>query len=191
MMPIHPHPQPNKPSGTCLFLSGEPGVGKSTLLARVIETLRRSTDWQISGLITHEILNAAGERTGFQTSTLDGSRSGVLAALQPNGKFLLNHTTMETLILPTIEEGMHSADLLVIDEIGSIQLQSEKFLPVIEQALSMTTLNILGTIALAGDPNLAVIRSHPRMQVVEITLDNRNGLVEDIAGKFLPQDPGN
>ncbi|RLN19664.1 cancer-related nucleoside-triphosphatase isoform X2 [Panicum miliaceum] len=63
----------------CLLVTGPPGVGKTTLVMRVFETLRAShPNLTIRGFYTREV-RESGERVGFEVVTLDG-RSGPLAS---------------------------------------------------------------------------------------------------------------
>ncbi|KAL5209580.1 hypothetical protein ABZP36_005203 [Zizania latifolia] len=63
----------------CLLVNGAPGVGKTTLVMRVFETLRDShPHLNIRGFYTRE-MKESGERVGFEVVTLDG-RSGPLAS---------------------------------------------------------------------------------------------------------------
>jgi nucleoside-triphosphatase len=51
-----------------LFLTGNPGVGKTTLIRAVVERLEGITS---AGFYTEEI-RQIGQRTGFRIVTLDG-----------------------------------------------------------------------------------------------------------------------
>ena len=53
-----------------LLLTGRPGVGKTTVVRRVVERLSRPT----GGFYTCE-LREGGRRTGFEIVTLDGQRA--------------------------------------------------------------------------------------------------------------------
>ncbi|KVE09740.1 Nucleoside-triphosphatase, THEP1 type, partial [Cynara cardunculus var. scolymus] len=60
----------------CFLVTGSPGVGKTTLIARVLETLRISNpNLKIQGEIRQ-----GGERVGFEVVTLDG-RTAPLASI--------------------------------------------------------------------------------------------------------------
>lgn len=64
----------------CFLVTGSPGVGKTTLIARVLENLRTSNpNLKIQGFFTREI-RQEGERVGFEVVTLDG-RTAPLASI--------------------------------------------------------------------------------------------------------------
>ena len=61
-----------------IFLTGQPGVGKSTLIQKVLELVRaRHPSVNIGGYWTGEIRNGS-ERAGFDVYSLDGEQ-GILA----------------------------------------------------------------------------------------------------------------
>lgn len=63
-----------------VFLTGQPGVGKSTLIARVLDVLasqRPDIKSATCGFWTEEV-RQAGERTGFKMTSIDGL-TGTLA----------------------------------------------------------------------------------------------------------------
>lgn len=53
-----------------ILLAGRPGVGKTTLIKRLVDSVPLSKD----GFYTEEIRKGK-ERTGFSLTTLDGNRS--------------------------------------------------------------------------------------------------------------------
>ncbi|XP_070041452.1 uncharacterized protein [Nicotiana tomentosiformis] len=66
-------------TGKCFLVTGSPGIGKTTLIVRVLETLRNSNpNLKVQGFYTREIREGT-ERVGFEVVTLDG-RKGILAS---------------------------------------------------------------------------------------------------------------
>ena len=61
-----------------LLLTGHPGVGKTTVIRRVVAGLGA---WRARGFTTEEI-RVGGRRTGFRLETLDGRRE-TLARVDP------------------------------------------------------------------------------------------------------------
>lgn len=172
-------------STKCLFLTGEPGVGKSTVLGKVVDIVRQSTGLKIAGFITRDLRNPAGDRIAFETTTLDNGRTGQLAMKKDDGTYELNHDTMNTIIIPTLLEGIESADLLVIDEIGPIQLQSPEFQKTIDLVLAKRDISVIGTVALLGHPYLSRVHQHYRTGLLEVTQANREQVATQLSGEFL------
>lgn len=59
------------------FVSGMPGVGKTTLAKRIADEVRRE-GFKVGGIITEEI-REGGKRTGFRVIALDTGEIGRLA----------------------------------------------------------------------------------------------------------------
>lgn len=174
-------------STKCLFLTGIPGVGKSTLLGRIVDSLYQSTSLKIAGFITRDVRNTDGNRIAFETTTLDKSKTGQLATKNNDGTYKLNHETMNTVVIPTIQEAMETADLLVVDEVGPIQLQNTEFQKAINLVLEKSSLSVIGIVALEGHSYLSRIRRHYRTGLFEVTETNRDQLVSKVLAEFLPR----
>lgn len=170
-------------STKCLFLTGIPGIGKSTLLTKVVDMLSLPPN-KVMGIITKDIRNTEGQRVAFETTSLDSQQHGELARRNIFGEYILNRETMEKVIIPTIERGIDEADLLILDEVGPIQLQEPKFRLVVERALSKRSLSILGIVAQEGHPYLSTVSSNYRTCIITVDANNRDSLPTQIASEF-------
>ncbi len=56
-----------------VLLTGAPGIGKSTLLARVVEALRQFPSLRVDGFLTREMRDSRGQRAGFTTARIGGT----------------------------------------------------------------------------------------------------------------------
>ena len=112
------------------FLTGRPGIGKTTVLLRIVEELKKR-DLKIGGLISQEI-RRAGTRVGFKIIDLDSGREGWLAHVrQPVGpkvgKYRVCMKDLESIGVDAILRALREADIVVIDEIGPMELFSQLF----------------------------------------------------------------
>ncbi|MEP7011294.1 MAG: nucleoside-triphosphatase [Acidobacteriota bacterium] len=178
-------------SSKCLFLTGEPGVGKSTLLEKAVCEIRNRSSWfEVVGFFTREIRNGS-ERIGFETVTVDGQHIGQLALKTESGTYELNSATMKELVLPAIDKGLaHRRALLIVDEIGPIQLQNPEFQRLMRIAMEDTSLSILGIVAAKGHSFLGYIHHHIRSRLISVTEINRDSLLEQIIEEFVPRQAG-
>ena len=119
-----------------LLITGWPGVGKTTAVRAVAERLR-ARGARVDGFVTLERRDAAtGARVGFDAVNLDGSRRAPLAiakardqdaATTPRvGKYAVDVESFESVALSIIERS-HDVDVLVVDEIGKMELLSPRF----------------------------------------------------------------
>lgn len=108
-----------------IFISGKPRCGKSTIIKKVIESL----DMKVAGILTPEVRN--NSRTGFEIIDIASGTKGILASVNIKskckvGKYGVNVKDIDRIVYE-FEKSFAEADLIVIDEIGKMELFSEKF----------------------------------------------------------------
>jgi nucleoside-triphosphatase len=160
-----------------LFLTGPPGIGKTTVIQRTIERLSVPT----TGFYTREMREGPG-RVGFCIMTLDG-KEGVLAHVKCKGKFRVGRYTVN---LEDIEEVAVPAmtpkspqDLIVIDEVGKMECFSETFRNALVGALDSPNA-VLGTIAARGTDFIETIKRRNDITLVDVNPHNRDALPEKL-----------
>jgi nucleoside-triphosphatase len=165
-----------------LFLTGNPGVGKTTLIRAITERLE---DVTCAGFYTEE-KRYRGNRTGFKVVTLDG-REETLASLggrKPTvSKYSIHVEEFEKLVLPELDTALTPADLYVIDEIGKMELLSHSFRNRIIELLAQPT-NLLATIAKKGKGFIEQIKHRSDVELIEVTRNNRDELPKEITRKI-------
>jgi nucleoside-triphosphatase len=168
-----------------VLLTGRPGSGKTTLIKRVVNELALSA----GGFYTEEI-RQRGERVGFKVITLDGEEA-VLAHVNFNtkqrvGKYGLDLPALESIGIEAICIAMRARQLLVIDEIGPMEIRSRIFCDVVNEALdSPDTSGILGTITARSFPFTNAIKKRHDITLIEVHPKNREQLVSDLLGQFM------
>ncbi|MCJ8734689.1 hypothetical protein PDJAM_G00238300 [Pangasius djambal] len=174
-----------------VFLTGSPGVGKTTLVQKVWEAIS-STGVSIHGFCTEEV-REGGRRVGFDVVTVSGQR-GILARVgttAPSGRreytvgqYVVDLPSFETLALPLFRNASDgSRKVFVIDEIGKMELFSQAFIRAVRQALDTMDCTILGTIPLPKGKPLGLveeIRARKDVKVFTITKENRNVILDEI-----------
>ncbi|HWO43177.1 MAG TPA: NTPase [Candidatus Eisenbacteria bacterium] len=162
-----------------LLLTGNPGVGKTTLVRAVLQQLRGIT---CAGFYTAET-RQAGRRTGFKIVTLDGHEATLasLGRLKPTvGKYSIHVEAFEALIGPCLDPVTAGADLYVIDEIGKMELFSPLFRTRIIELLDRPA-NLLATITKHGNGFVAQIKRRSDVELIEVTRANRDALAQALA----------
>ena len=165
-----------------LFLTGNPGVGKTTLIRAVTERLRGLT---CAGFYTEET-RQGGQRTGFRLVTLDG-RHATLASLgnqKPTvGQYSVHVEEFEKLILQYLDPVATRADLYVIDEVGKMELFSDQFRTRIMKMLEQPT-NLFATISKKANGFLDRIKRRKDVEIIEVTRQNRDALTKELSGRI-------
>lgn len=147
-----------------LFLTGEKGVGKSTLI---------------------DYLLAGRTPCGFRTCRVEGvlSRPSVHLLTVPDATPAADNLLFycgaysperfDTLGVAALEN--RSGDVLLMDELGPAEAGAEKFTAAVLAALD-GELPVLGVLQQADTPLLRAVARHPRVRLVTVTPQNRNVL---------------
>ena len=168
--------------GAALLITGAPGTGKTTLIRAVIAEVPLTS----GGFITEEI-RQGGERVGFRVSTLDG-RLGLLAHVKavrgPRvGRYRVDVPTLEAVAVTALEAATREADLIVVDEIGKMELCSPRFAPALEAALASRK-PVLGTILQAPHPWIDGLKRRPTVELYRLTERNRQDLKDALVARL-------
>ncbi|XP_031593482.1 cancer-related nucleoside-triphosphatase [Oreochromis aureus] len=183
-----------------VFLTGPPGVGKTTLVQKACEALV-SSGVGVEGFYTEEV-REGGRRVGFDVVTLTGAR-GHLSRIrdsrdsQPHarreytvGQYVVDLPSFENLALPLFRnigsaDGSSSSSrkVFVIDEIGKMELFSQSFIRAVRQTLDSASCTILGTIPIPKGKPLGLVeevRNRRDVKVFTVSKENRNAILQDI-----------
>lgn len=178
-------------TGKCFLVTGPPGVGKSTLIMRVFESLKASNPTlKVQGFYTREV-RVAGERVGFEVVTLDG-RTCPLASSNfssqeshrwPNvGKYKVDVASFESLALPELQV-REDTDLFIIDEVGKMELYSSSFFPAVLKVLE-SNIPILASIPVPkfgrDIPAVARLKNHAGATLFTLSVSNRDAVREQM-----------
>ena len=159
------------------FLTGEPASGKTTVVMRVCERLEK-TGMRFGGIISREI-RQNGIRVGFSLEDILTHETGVLAHVDQKdgpqiGKYRVNLTDIERLGTTAIIQAARSSDLVVVDEIGPMELHSIPFIDAVKTALASPK-HFVGTIhKRAAHSLVTAIKSNSAYAVFEVTRENRD-----------------
>lgn len=167
------------PSAKNLLIFGEPRVGKSTLIKSVIQELGN----RVGGFFTEEI-RKEGERIGFQIITLDGQKAplaeiGFKSDIQV-GKYGVDLRGLETIGVSAIERALQDKEIIVIDEIGNMEVASKKFCDVVLQALESDRI-VLATIHMHPTLFTDEIKGRPDITLFHLTAENREAVQSQVA----------
>ncbi len=120
-----------------IAVTGRPGIGKTTLCVRVYEMLKDTKS--VSGFVTREI-REGGRRVGFKLVNLEDGSEAWLARVGRGsadgrswarvGKYTVDVEALEGFL-----QGVNiDAELIIIDEVGPMELKSRRFVEFVEKA---------------------------------------------------------
>jgi len=170
-------------AGLNLLVTGKPGVGKTTLVERVLDQL--CTSLRLAGFTTSEMRSRANERLGFRIVTVEGkqaelARVGLRSPVHV-GRYGVDVEAFERLTLP--ELARRDVDLIVIDEIGKMECVSGRFCRAVEKALD-GQVNVLATLGIGQLPFLQAVRERPDVELLTLTERNRDAMVAELCARL-------
>jgi nucleoside-triphosphatase len=161
------------------LLTGRPGTGKTSLIKAAVADFKGRT----GGFYTEELRSEAGERYGFRLMTLDGG-SGVLAHVKNKsrervGKYGVDVRVLDDIGVTAIFEAIASCDVIVIDEIGRMELFSVRFKEAVVKAIESDK-KVLGTVMLNHNPFADMIKRRPEVELIPVMRTNNEQVLEEI-----------
>lgn len=120
------------------LLTGPPRSGKTTAIRRTVDRLADS-GVAVGGVFSPEI-RADGERVGFELVDVDTGDRTTLAHVDREtgpavGKYRVAVDAVETFVRRALPDARSEADVVVVDEIASMQLHSDAFVDELELTL--------------------------------------------------------
>ena len=166
-----------------ILLTGRPGCGKTTLIKRVVKELALPA----GGFYTEEI-REHGQRVGFNIITLQG-KEAVLAhadfkTAHRVGKYGLDLSGLETIGVEALRTAMRARAIVVIDEIGPMEIRSRIFRDAVSEALDSGA-PILATISARSFPLTEALKTRRDVTVIEVRANNREQLVAQLSDQFM------
>ncbi|MBS3816960.1 MAG: NTPase [Candidatus Thermoplasmatota archaeon] len=119
-----------------IFITGPPRSGKSTLVKKVL----KDTDLKVEGLRTPDI-REDGDRKGFKLVDMETGEEGILAHVDLErgpkvSRYRVDLKDLEKFTKKSLRDHPDGCDLIVIDEIGTMELFSDEFEEAVKDLLN-------------------------------------------------------
>lgn len=166
-------------TGMKILLTGPPGCGKTTVAEQLVDRFRQQ-GVTVGGFVTAEIRDD-GQRVGFRLRTADGDEATLAHVDYPGppnvGRYGVDLEALERLGLPALDQ---PADVLVVDELGPMELASQAFTDAVRRLFDDPT-PVVATVHARGHPFTDELSARDETEAIEVTLANRNDLAHRIA----------
>lgn len=168
-----------KPHMKNILLTGKPGVGKTTLILKVLSNL----NCDVMGFYTQEI-RKGNTRVGFELVEISDEKREVFAHIDFDkryrvGRYGVDISILEEIGVESIKRGIIEKILIVIDEIGKMELYSQRFQEAVTLALNSPS-PVLATITRSSIPFVNDVKQRKDVTILAITRNNRDELLEKL-----------
>ena len=157
-----------------VFLCGPVHIGKSTAIQKAIQQLSLKYPIQLGGFITYPgltpdldiYISPAWKSKKYHLENRVAKRNRVSSSPFPQ--------VFDTLGVSILEQSKtHKKNLLCMDELGFFEKEAYQFQKAVLQCLEEET-PILGAVKEAPIPWLDSIKEHPNVELISISLENRD-----------------
>ncbi|MDR3074781.1 MAG: NTPase [Candidatus Methanoplasma sp.] len=158
-------------------ITGLPGSGKTYALLKVIEML--SDEELVIGGMIDEPLTDGKRRTGFSVRNILTGEKRVFASADIESKIMIGKigvdiSEFEKVSISAIRTACEECDIIIIDEVGKVEVESQAFIDVVKEALDADKPMILTLHKKSRNPLLQDIRRRDDVRILEVTPTNRN-----------------
>jgi nucleoside-triphosphatase len=166
-----------------ILVEGRPAVGKTTVALRLAALLLEA-GVPLGGFVTEE-LREGRRRVGFTIETLDGARAVLAHVALPGpprvGKYGVDLSTFERIALPALSS-LPAAGVVLIDELGKMELASEAFRSAVLELVEKPT-TFVATVHVARHAFTDALKQRPDVELVRVTARNRDELPAQLAAR--------
>lgn len=171
-----------------LLLTGPPGIGKTTLVIGVADSLG---GYRLGGLTTEEI-RQRGRRVGFALVPFSGRRRIMahrdLDSRQRVSRYGVDVAAIDAVVDEAISP-LPELELFIVDEIGRMECFSARFVAAMRRLLDDPR-PVVATVAARGGGLIAQAKARPDVELLEVSVRNRDQLVEVVRGWIERRLPG-
>lgn len=151
-------------------------MGKSTLVQKAAE----ATKVKVGGVLARD-KRVKDRRVGFELLDLGSGQTGMLADETGNGpqlgKYRVRLDDLDQIGAKAIEDAL-KADLIVVDEVGPMELSSRRFIGAVEKAIASNKPMLVVLHEWSVHPLAKKIRKSFR--IITVTRDNRDSMREEL-----------
>jgi nucleoside-triphosphatase len=173
-----------------MLLTGPPRAGKTTLVGRLAGELA-AAGVAVGGFVTREI-REDGERAGFTVEEIGGSSALLAHVALPEGpmvgRYHVDVAAFEGLALPAIQRAARRGGVVIIDELGQMELFSPAFISSFSRLLDQA-IPLAATIHARQHPVTDAIKQRSDIELLEVRPGHADELLTYMISRLSPQ-PG-
>ncbi|MGB0653706.1 MAG: NTPase [Thermoplasmatota archaeon] len=166
-------------------ITGLPNVGKTATLAAICRKLERD-DFVVGGMITRAYRPGDGsERIGFYVENWETGEKEVFSSKEfdtrhktetDDGVYYIDTDPLDRIGVASIRDSIldEEVDIIIIDEVGKMEMHSEAFNAIVKEALDCPKPVIMTLHKKSRNPLLQDLRRRDDVRILEVTSVNKN-----------------
>ena len=165
-----------------IFLTGDIQVGKSTILRNVIAA---HPEWRVGGYRTVWLEERSPNRNSIHivpaaedVPLTDVNRVGIREGVWPD-RICTDFTEVYDTVGAALLKDAGESDLILMDEIGQGENEARQFHQAVLSLLDGDT-PVMGVVRDKPGVLPDLVRAHPNVQVVVVTVENRDRILEQL-----------
>ncbi len=167
-----------------VLVEGRPGSGKTTVAVRLADLIA-GRGIEVRGFVTRE-MREAGRRVGFTVEAFGGKQATLahvdFAGPPRVGRYGVDLEAFERVALPALAS-LPDRSIVVIDELGKMELASERFRAVVSGVLD-APIDVFATVHAFRHPFTDELKRAAGVERIRLTRDGRDTLPEELADKL-------
>ncbi len=164
-------------------ITGLPNVGKTSTLIKIVKKLE-SEDFTVGGMVTTPV-EEGGRRVGVAVRDWRQDNQEVFSRLDwetkqkvetDEGVYHVKTEVLEAIGVKALREALEDpeVDILIIDEVGKMEMHSELFCDTVKEALDSDKPVLMTLHKKSRNPLLQDIRRRDDVRILEVTPVNKN-----------------
>jgi nucleoside-triphosphatase len=174
-----------------VLLTGEPEIGKTTLFRELLSLARDASD--VYSVLSFREEGKDNRSNCFAATSSESNTKRVFARKLPSSSFPdkdIRQYEINDAVWKFYSEELRGAllakKLIVIDEIGEMQLRSQEFVGIIQEIICDPEIILFATVALNDSKHqlLRDIYQNHRSTIYHLTQENRSSIADELKSEF-------
>jgi nucleoside-triphosphatase len=156
-----------------ILITGKPRSGKTTLIKNILTSIPKLS---YGGFFTEEI-KENNIRVGFKIRTTYGEEA-IMASQDFKSKFHIakygiNIAAIDTIGMSSLQRAAKEKDIIVIDEIGKMEMCSKRFIGAVHELFLKTDKTIIATIPISTSiPLINELKTQKDVRIFDTRIDS-------------------
>ncbi len=166
-----------------ILITGRPGIGKTTLCLKLYRLLKEKKEKEVCGIVSKEIREGK-RRVGFEFIELGTDNRYLLAHVDLRSRYRIGkyYVSIENIskACRAIEKALSTCEVIIIDEIGPMELLSKEFIDTVKKAFDSGKVIVATIHYKARHKLIEELKNREDVKIFVVNEKNRDSLYKKI-----------